>query len=332
METTALTLPDRDSFIRDIKAINEFQQIVHQNLVGGADWGVIPGTTKPTLLKPGAEKIAKLLGLADQYEIVDRQEDWAKPLFRYLIKCKLIHVASQSLISEGLGECNSMESRYRWRWVSERDLPAGIDKTKLVSQERTAKTGGHWTVFRFENDDIYSQVNTILKMAKKRALVDAALSAGRLSNVFTQDMEDITPAEEMTREAIDDRPANLEHWCEKHQTKWFRRGKMKNYAHPIEGTKEWCNEKTEEILPEVALEAPEPKISPAEEKGDTIPLIDLTALKFKNPGEFKAAGLKYFNLQPSQIDEEIPEYDLSNAGQRARAWKQLVSIYGQEKG
>jgi len=47
------------------------------------------------------------------------------------------------------------------------------------------------TIGRVENEDIYSQVNTILKMAKKRALVDAALSAGRLSQVFTQDIEDM---------------------------------------------------------------------------------------------------------------------------------------------
>ena len=191
LRIVALTLPDETQFRHDIQAINRFQAIVHQNLVENQDYGIIPGTQKPTLLKPGAEKIAKLLGLADQYEIEDRQEDWSKPFFRYLIRCKLIHVATQSLISEGLGECNSMESKYRYRWIGEKDLPLGTDKSKLVTQERRSKTGGHWTVYRLDNEDIFSQVNTILKMAKKRALVDAALSAGRLSNVFTQDIEDI---------------------------------------------------------------------------------------------------------------------------------------------
>ncbi len=34
------------------------------------------------------------------------------------------------------------------------------------------------------------------------------------------------------------------HYCSKHQTVFFKKGKMKNYAHPIEGTDpvEWCNE------------------------------------------------------------------------------------------
>ena len=34
-----------------------------------------------------------------------------------------------------------------------------------------------------------------------------------------------------------------EHYCEEHQVKFFKTPKMKNYAHPIEGTDptEWCN-------------------------------------------------------------------------------------------
>jgi len=275
---TALALPDEAQFRQDIQAINRFQAIVHQNLVSDQDYGIIPGTTKPTLLKPGAEKIAKLLGLSDQYEIVDRQEDWNKAFFRYLVKCKLIHVISQSLISEGLGECNSMESKYRWRWLSERDLPAGIDKTKLIAQERTAKTGGHWTVFRFENDDIYAQVNTILKMAKKRALVDAALSAGRLSNVFTQDMEDI----ESIRGDIIEKPAGeaidkSNHWCAQHSTSFFKKGKMKSYAHPIEGTDKWCHEsekaKATTPIPDEQEESEPPSEMPPEATGSTIDAI-----------------------------------------------------------
>lgn len=199
--TRVLALPGEEQFKADIKAINQFQHVARVYLISGQDYGVIPGTTKPTLLKPGAEKIAKLLGLADEYTIEDREENWDKPFFHYLIKCKLVSVATGIVISEGLGECNSMESKYRYRWLGERDLPQGVDKTKLVTQERYSKTGGHWTVYRLENEDVYSQVNTILKMAKKRALVDAALSAGRLSQVFTQDIEDLPEDIELAQPA-----------------------------------------------------------------------------------------------------------------------------------
>lgn len=42
-----------------------------------------------------------------------------------------------------------------------------------------------------------------------------------------------------------------EHWCKEHKTVFFKKGKMKNYAHPIvdeegEPTGEWCNESKEE--------------------------------------------------------------------------------------
>jgi len=305
----ALALPDESQFRADIQAINRFQNIVHQNLVEGQDYGVIPGTTKPTLLKPGAEKIAKLLGLSDQYEIVDRQEDWVKPFFRYLIKCKLIHVGSQSLISEGMGECNSMESKYRWRWLSERDLPSGIDKTKLITQKRSAKNGGHWSVFRFENDDIYSQVNTILKMAKKRALVDAALSAGRLSNVFTQDIEDMGVIEaEVIRE--DKKVDKTEHWCAEHNTAFFKSGRMKGYAHPIEGELDkdgkqmWCNESEPQSDNTGSKSTP-----PAEQKGSETPKTEPT----ESTAEYNANVLPN-GLNLEDIRQQIDDLQWSDVG------------------
>src|SRR3990167_6578009 len=113
--TTALALPDEKSLVDAIKEINRFQQLVKANLIDGQDFGIIPGTDKPTLLKPGAEKIAKLLQLSDTYQIMDKSEDWDKPFFRYMIKATLIYIPTGVIISEGMGECNSYETKYRWR-------------------------------------------------------------------------------------------------------------------------------------------------------------------------------------------------------------------------
>jgi hypothetical protein len=80
-----------------------------------------------------------------------------------------------------------------------------------------------------------------------------------------------TPAEEMTegtvspavkeRRTVDDE----KHWCQEHNTAWFKRGKMKSYAHPIEGTDpvEWCHEPSRpqpETPKEEPQEAPEPEV------------------------------------------------------------------------
>jgi hypothetical protein len=214
-ESRPFVLPDEVQLTTDMQAIIRFQQIVHANMVAKLDYGIIPGTgNKPTLLKPGAEKIVKLLGLSDDYEIVDRTEDWTRGFFRYLIKCKLATFGTCAFVAAGVGECNSMESKYRWRWVFQSQLPSNlqgdtgkVDRDKLPYRTITVNKGKpnayDTKQYRTDNDDIYSQVNTLLKMAKKRALVDAALSAGRLSDVFTQDIEDMAIA---ANETPDDEP------------------------------------------------------------------------------------------------------------------------------
>ena len=238
MTTNALTLPDEATFKAQVAAVNRFQQVVHATLVDGHDYGTIPGTQKPTLLKPGAEKIAKLLGLADTYEILDKTEDWSKGFFRYLIRASLTHIASQQTVSQGLGECNSMESRYRWRWMFGSEVPAEVNKEQLAT--RTINTrNGEAKQYRLENEDIYTLVNTVLKMAKKRALVDAALSAGRLSDVFTQDIEDMAPA---GREVVDKAPAGNKHYCATHSTPFVRHEKDGKVWYSHKAGDGWCNE------------------------------------------------------------------------------------------
>lgn len=168
-----------------MSSIVKFQTVVQSTLKQGHDYDTIPGTQKPTLLKPGAEKILMLMGLTSEYEIVEKVEDYEKEVFAYTIRCILSK--GDYKIAEGLGSCNSKEDKYRWRWVKEEDIPLGEDKDMLKS--RTTKWGS--TQYRIENDEICSQANTILKMAKKRAQIDATLTVAALSEVFTQDIEDM---------------------------------------------------------------------------------------------------------------------------------------------
>lgn len=138
---------------KDLDEISLFQKTVHERLLKGTDFDKIPGAgNKPTLLKPGAEKILMILGLTSKYEIIDKIEDNQKGFFSYTIKSYLYK--GNQLITEGLGNANTRESKYRSR-------------------------------------DGFTMQNTVLKMAKKRAQVDATLTVGSLSNLFTQDDEDI---------------------------------------------------------------------------------------------------------------------------------------------
>ena len=134
--------------------------------------------------------MVRLLGLADEYQ-VESVKDWERPFFHFQVTCGLRHLGTGSLVATGVGECNSLEARYRWRWVFNSELDQLGLPTEGLRTRSINTRNGKAKQYRIENDDIFSQVNTILKMSKKRALVDAALSAGRLSNIFTQDMEDL---------------------------------------------------------------------------------------------------------------------------------------------
>ena len=138
-----------------IDKIGKFQELVKSQLKNDHDFGIIPGTQKPTLLKPGAEKILMLLGLTSEYELVEKVQDYDKAFFAFTVRCTLLK--NDLKITEGLGHANTREKRY-------------------VS----GKQG-----------DAYTLANTVLKMAKKRSQVDATLTVAALSEIFTQDLEDM---------------------------------------------------------------------------------------------------------------------------------------------
>ncbi len=143
-----------------MQRIVNFQGVIQKTLKEGFDYGVIPGTgNKPTLLKPGAEKILMLMGVTSEYEIIERVQDYDKGFFAFTVKCVLSR--SGQVITEGVGHANTRERRYT-----------------RVKEGR-------------EPQDPYTLANTVLKMAKKRAQVDATLTIAALSEIFTQDIEDM---------------------------------------------------------------------------------------------------------------------------------------------
>lgn len=140
------------------RRIRMLQEYVREHMVEGEDFGVIPGGTKPTLFKPGAEKLNAIFGLAPMVEVTNRLEDWERGFVSYEVKVTLINKRNGQKEAEGVGACNSAEKRYR-------------------------------------TQDAANIANTILKMGKKRALIDATITATRASGLFTQDLEDMDLAE-----------------------------------------------------------------------------------------------------------------------------------------
>lgn len=167
-----------------MKKIATFQAVIQTNLKDGHDFGVVAGAgSKPTLLKPGGEKICMMFGLNPEYEFLEKTENYKDGFFAYNIKCTLYRNGQP--VSQGVGNCNSMEKKYRY--VNSDTIPEGMDLSMV--EEFTDKYGR--TKYKIPNPHIADLVNTILKMAKKRAFIDAVLQVASLSDVFTQDLEDI---------------------------------------------------------------------------------------------------------------------------------------------
>lgn len=194
------------------------QEFFRDVMTKGIDYGVIPGTDKPTLLKPGAEGLCELYGYAPTIKHVQETKDYESGFLRSVVTIQLVQRGSGEVVAEGIGECNTREARYFWRWIPDwtlrKDFPELWEvRSTFKTQERNKRGGGKFTVYRIENDDPFTLWNTVTKMAKKRALVDATLSATRSSGLFTQGeaaLDDWIDAdfEEVEDGEYEQRPAN----------------------------------------------------------------------------------------------------------------------------
>lgn len=170
----------------------------------GMHYGKIPGCgSKPTLLQPGAQKLTLMFGMADTYEIA--REDLPSGHREYTVTCRLVSKSTGCVQGSGVGLCSTMEKKYRYRNVSDfeiTDEPIPQDAKERKQEYRKQgygmkKVDGMWCWVKYndsaqqENPDIADTYNTVLKMSCKRALVAAVLNTFAVSDLFTQDIEDL---------------------------------------------------------------------------------------------------------------------------------------------
>lgn len=201
METNAVAVVNFEDYAMSVDGvvnqINLIQEVQRRVMKSGEHYGTIPGCgDKPTLLKPGAEKLGFTFRLAPEFEVIPI--DWPGGHREYQIKCRLRHIPTGTIVGEGVGTCTTMEGKYRYRWDNTgQEVPAGYWKTRdkdLLGGafNTTRKIDGKWLIFqRIEHDNPADYFNTAEKMAKKRAHVDAILTATAASDIFTQDIEDM---------------------------------------------------------------------------------------------------------------------------------------------
>lgn len=175
--------------LRQAQAIGELLQSVMKK---GTHYDVIPGTKNNTLLKPGAEKILSLfrLGIRPRIDDLSNRDE-----IRYRITLEGFYIPTGNIVGFGIGECSSGEEKYKWRAAvcaeEYEATPPDRRREKWQSawgQQRGERVAKCIKQVRTEPADL---ANTVLKMAKKRAMTDLCLSATAASDVFDQDLEEL---------------------------------------------------------------------------------------------------------------------------------------------
>jgi hypothetical protein len=212
----------RELSVTEVKAqVSKVQELMHDLMQDGIHYGEsFPGDTKKNLLKPGADKLCFMFRLRPDF--TQEIKELPNGHMEVLTRCQIYHIESGQKIAEGVGLASTMESKYRWRNTFKKCPACG--KEAIIKGK--AEYGGGWvcygkkdgcgakyhdndpkiigqTVGKVENPDIADTYNTIIKMSKKRAYVDATITACAASDIFTQDAEDRkSDAELLAQEAV----------------------------------------------------------------------------------------------------------------------------------
>lgn len=193
------------------KQVNLIQQVMKKVMKKGEHYGRIPGSKKDILFKPGAEKLSTVFRLSPTYIL--SETDLPDGHRECKAICTLTHIPSGKVFGQGVGSCSTMESKYRYRTEIEltgKPVPkaywADRDQSLIGGLGyKPKKIDDRWEIVkigdRIENEDLADVYNTVLKMAKKRAHVDAVLTATAASDIFTQDIEDM-PSEALDGEKV----------------------------------------------------------------------------------------------------------------------------------
>lgn len=199
MPTAHSVVLDRGASLATSEVIaraKQIREVMESVMKKDVHYGVIPGTQKPTMYQPGADVLAVTFRIAPK---IGKLEDLSlEDDVRYRVTVQGLHQATGDLLAEGIGECSSNEEKYRWR------RPVCDEEFKETAEDRRrekwAKGSGGKV---YKNKQIRTSpadvANTVLKMAVKRGKIAMILNATAASDVFAQDLEDLS---EELRESI----------------------------------------------------------------------------------------------------------------------------------
>jgi hypothetical protein len=163
------------SLTQVVSRVNLVHNVLKTIMKQNTHYGTVPGCgSKMVLLKPGADLLAMTFKLVPKFEVA--RIDLGNGHCEYTVTCSMCSPGGE-LLGQGVGSASTMEKKYRWRKDSKGN--------------------------KIENEDIADVLNTVLKIAKKRAHIDATLTVTGAADLFTQDLI------EVDEEATDRKPVTM---------------------------------------------------------------------------------------------------------------------------
>jgi hypothetical protein len=217
----AVTTPVQASDL--VARLDKIREAMNDAMQEDVDYGKIPGTDKPTLLKPGAEKLAVMFRLDVQ---TTHDEKWGPGDHLTVPAYTVIYDApTGTRLGRGEGMCSTRERKYAYRNEQRKCPTCGV---AAIIKGKT-EYGGGWVCFKkkggcgakfsdgaaeiegqttgeIDNPDLPDLWNTVIKMARKRAIVDAVLLVTGASALFTQDAENLPIVEAPTTTGAEQGP------------------------------------------------------------------------------------------------------------------------------
>lgn len=175
--------------ISDMKSkVQVIAHIMKDIMKPDVHYGKVPGSKKPSLYKPGAEKICVAFHVADRYRV---ESIGTGDVVRYRVYCEGVHQGTGVILGEGVGECSSDEEKYKWRRaVCQEEWDNTDPKSRRTKYSSGSDDRGPNKTLQVATSPA-DVANTVLKMACKRAKIAMTLNVTAASDFFTQDAEDL---------------------------------------------------------------------------------------------------------------------------------------------
>jgi len=165
--------------------VQRIQEVMKAVMLDGTHYGTVPGCgNKKILFKAGAEVLGATFRLAVDPQV---EEIPTADGFTYRVKAVITDQRTGIFLGAGIGECSTNEEKYKWeRTYIQKEFDAIPEDRRRI---KFSSYDGKESEINQIRTNPADKANTVLKMAKKRALVDGVLWVTGASDIFTQDLD-----------------------------------------------------------------------------------------------------------------------------------------------